>query len=271
MSEKLKREFLELLEQDREFRYTVAGYIGLAEILKRLDKLEEGNNKIWEEIKRLREEQVKLWENQNRIWEEIKKLREGQEKLWEEVRSLRGGQNKLWENQNKLWENQNRLWEEVKALRESHNKLVREQERTRRYMIASFKDLSRALGVTFEEHAASFLEVMLIEMGYPEARVERKYLLFKNEIIEINMFCEEPLIVGEITLSVRSISEAQREIKKLIKRIKAVEKKYGRKPMLSVLSVVRSTPEATEALKTLAEKHNIRLILGREIREALQI
>lgn len=39
---KLKKEFLELLEKDLEFRYTVAGYLGLSEILKRLDRLEEG-------------------------------------------------------------------------------------------------------------------------------------------------------------------------------------------------------------------------------------
>ncbi|MEM2344678.1 MAG: hypothetical protein QXI73_05090, partial [Thermoproteota archaeon] len=79
---KLKEEFIELLDKDREFRYTVAGYLGLSEILKRLDRLEEGQNKLWE----------------------------GQEKLWEEVKLLREGQNKLWEGQEKLWE-------EVKLLR----------------------------------------------------------------------------------------------------------------------------------------------------------
>jgi len=61
MSEKLKREFIELLERDIEFRYIVAGYIGLSEILKRLDILERGQNK--------------LWENQNKLWEEVKFLR----------------------------------------------------------------------------------------------------------------------------------------------------------------------------------------------------
>jgi DNA repair ATPase RecN len=42
----LKREFLELLEKDREFRYAVAGYLGLDEILKRLDKHDEKFNEI---------------------------------------------------------------------------------------------------------------------------------------------------------------------------------------------------------------------------------
>jgi len=39
--ESLKEEILEFLDKDREFRYAVAGYIGLSEILKRLDNLAE--------------------------------------------------------------------------------------------------------------------------------------------------------------------------------------------------------------------------------------
>jgi chromosome segregation ATPase len=157
--DKLKEEFLKLLDRDLEFRYAVAGYLGLSEILKRLDRLEEGQNKLWEnqnrlweEVKSLREgqnklweNQNKLWENQNRLWEEIKALREGQNKLWEnqnklweEIKALREGQNRLWENQNKLleelkslregqnklWENQNKLWEEVRGLKVTQARLA---------------------------------------------------------------------------------------------------------------------------------------------------
>jgi hypothetical protein len=161
MSTDLKSEFLRLLEKDIEFRYAVAGYLGLSEIIKKLDWLIEEQRKIWEEVKHiweeiksLREDQHKLWENQNKMWEEIKSLREGQEKLWEnqnkmweEIRALRENQNKIWEeiralreNQNKiweeirtikedirkLWENQNRMWEEIRALRENQNKIWEE-------------------------------------------------------------------------------------------------------------------------------------------------
>ncbi|NHV06289.1 MAG: hypothetical protein HA495_03010 [Thaumarchaeota archaeon] len=81
MTNKLKEEFLELLDKDKEFRYTVAGYLGLSEILKRLDKLEEGQNK--------------LWESQNKLWDEVRALRESQNKLWAEVKDLRITQNRL--------------------------------------------------------------------------------------------------------------------------------------------------------------------------------
>lgn len=65
----LKKEFLELLDKDIEFRYAVAGYLGLSEILKRLDGLAE-------EQAELREEQVKLGKEQVRLAEELIRLRE---------------------------------------------------------------------------------------------------------------------------------------------------------------------------------------------------
>jgi hypothetical protein len=46
----LKEEFLELLERDKEFRYAVAGKLGLEEILRRLDRHEEHLTKLREDL-----------------------------------------------------------------------------------------------------------------------------------------------------------------------------------------------------------------------------
>ncbi len=119
MASELKKEFLDLLDKDAEFRYAIAGYLGLGEIIKKLDEhgeilkqLVESNNKLWEEVKFLREGQDKLWQENQRIWEELKSLREGQDKLWQE-------------NQ--------RIWEELKSLREDMQKgFQRHEERFER-------------------------------------------------------------------------------------------------------------------------------------------
>ncbi|MEM2491313.1 MAG: hypothetical protein QXG96_03880, partial [Candidatus Bathyarchaeia archaeon] len=58
----LKKEILELLDKDLEFRYAIAGYLGLSEILKRLDALAE-------EQVRLRQEQAGIGEETRRIWD----------------------------------------------------------------------------------------------------------------------------------------------------------------------------------------------------------
>jgi uncharacterized coiled-coil DUF342 family protein len=112
--ETLKREILELLDKDVEFRYAVAGYLGLSEIMKKLDTLVE--------------EQIKLREEQTKIWKEITKLWEGQNKLWEEVKNLREGQNKLWE--------------EVKLLRANY-------ERMRKYMLSGFREHWTLIGMRY--------------------------------------------------------------------------------------------------------------------------
>ncbi|MEM1945607.1 MAG: hypothetical protein QXF95_01170 [Candidatus Caldarchaeum sp.] len=208
MAGKLRREFIELLEKDEEFRYTVAGYLGLSEILKAL-----------------------------------KNLREGQEKLWH-------GQEKLWEGQEKLWE---------------------EMRRTRSYMFTAFSELKSALGVTFEMHAAAYVELVLHEMGYEGVKVEKKHILHNGEILEIDIFSENPLVVGEVTSSLKDVASASREVEKLLTRVRAVEEKYGLRPVLTVLSVATASKQAAEKLVEEAERHGFRLVLGKEIEEALQI
>jgi uncharacterized protein YoxC len=299
MAVRLRRQFLKLLDEDKEFRYTVAGYLGLGEILKRLDSIEEnirkiweeirglregqerlweGQNRLWEEVKALREGQEKLWDGQNKLWEEVKQLREGQNKLWEEVKALREGQEKLWEEvkllregQNKLWEGQNRLWEEVKALREGQEKLWASHRRLENYMRSAFGELRTALGVTYEMHAAAYLTMMLYEMGYEKAEVVSKSFVEDGEIVEVDLFNEEPLVVGEVTLAVKDVGDAEREVEKVMRRVGLVERVFGRRVFMAVLSVANLYPEAADTLKSLAARNGIRLILGREIKEALQL
>jgi len=107
MFAELKSKILRLLREDEEFRYAVAGLIGLEEILKRIDTLTEEQTRIWSEIKALREEQTKIWEEIRTLREEQVKFREEQTKMWHEIRELRKEQTKMWE--------------EIKTLREDMN------------------------------------------------------------------------------------------------------------------------------------------------------
>jgi hypothetical protein len=63
---RLKSRILKMLKEDEEFRYAVAGLIGLEEILKRLDKHDA-------EIAKLREDMIKGVERHDR---ELERLRE---------------------------------------------------------------------------------------------------------------------------------------------------------------------------------------------------
>ncbi|MEM1950163.1 MAG: hypothetical protein QXY50_06830 [Candidatus Caldarchaeum sp.] len=218
----LKRELLRLLEEDEEFRYAVAGRIGILEILKRLDRLEEEMNKLLGSNNRLWENQQKLWESQNRLWEEVRSLREGQEKLWqgqeklwEEVRSLREGQEKLWEGQNKLWEGQNKLWEEVRSLREGQNRLeesmARLQDavallaRTQGELAKQVGALSETIGFGLEDVARVVVPGWLQrhEGIVMAEEFTRKWITVDGEEIEVNLYGEgekdgrKLVIIGE--------------------------------------------------------------------------
>ncbi|MCD6509862.1 MAG: hypothetical protein J7L11_05705 [Thermoprotei archaeon] len=290
MSAELKREFLELLEKDKEFRYAVAGYLGLSEIMRKLDlvveriaKLEEGQKRIWENIERLWEEikelgrgQERLWkevrglsESQRKLWEEVRELRKGQEKLWEEVRELRRGQERLWKEVGKLWEevrelseSQRRLWEEVRELRKEQGRLWREV-RGLRY---NFEQLGRAVGMTLDHYTASFLKRYLMDMGYPEPKIEVDVKFrYEGGYLEVNVFCEDPLLVGEVTTYLGTVDEAKSELEKLLERSKIIEGMFKRSVKFKVLAVANVKEGIAQVLRDLAEKNCVLLIVGREV------
>ena len=74
----LKSRILRLLREDEEFRYAVAGLIGLEEILKRLDRHES-------ELVKLREDMNRLREDMNRHGSELVRLREDMNRLREDM------------------------------------------------------------------------------------------------------------------------------------------------------------------------------------------
>ncbi|MEM2060207.1 MAG: DUF3782 domain-containing protein [Archaeoglobaceae archaeon] len=80
IKELVKETIIEMIEKDKEFRYAIAGAIGLQEILKRFDKHEEILLRHGEELKKLREDMSEGFRRHEEILlrheEELKKLRE---------------------------------------------------------------------------------------------------------------------------------------------------------------------------------------------------
>jgi uncharacterized protein YoxC len=272
----LKEKFLELLDKDKEFRYAVAAYLGLADILRRLDRFEEIQTKILEEIREMRIEQNKLWENQNKMWEEIKNLRENQEKLWEnqnkmweEIKGLRENQEKLWENQNKMWENQNKIWEEInktwkeiKSLREEQTKIWKEI-RSINERIKAIQEEQRRLSITVERLTISVEEEAKDVISYrlsKELGIEIKLdRLFINDR-EINIYgaVGDICVIGEA--SVRVGPRIVKEIEEKIELVRKYKPELLKPKLIKVIYADVIPPKVLE----LASKNNIWVLNWKE-------
>ncbi len=223
MTVRLKKSLIKLLEEDKEFRYTVAGYLGLSEILRRLDGLESNMERLWEG-------QNKLWENVNKLWEEVKMLREGQERLWEEVRQLRESQNRLWETQSRLWEGQEKLWQEVRDMRVTLNRVAVTLDR---------------LTISVEEEGLSFIRHRLkTDLGV-EIRLERMFV----DSREVNVYgaSDDLCVVGEA--AVRLGTGVVDELLDKIAFMGARRPELLRPKIIKVIFTDYATPDALEYAK----------------------
>ncbi|MEM2312684.1 MAG: DUF3782 domain-containing protein [Candidatus Nezhaarchaeales archaeon] len=229
LSKEEKLKLLKTLEEDLEFRYAIAGLIGISEVLRRLDGLEESQNRLWES-------QKKLWENQNKLWE-------SQKKLWE-------NQNKLWENQNKLWENQNKLLEEIKNLREGQDRLWRE--------VLSLKvavgSLGRRWGLDLEKTVLEIYRYALEERGIEPGRVEKftyvdvdgRYYR-KGARLELDVYVHDEKIYF---IEVKSHGEVE-DVEWFKEKSGIVKKIIGKEPEKLIFIAVNMDKEAMERAKQL--------------------
>ncbi|MBO3831882.1 MAG: hypothetical protein FGF51_00640, partial [Candidatus Brockarchaeota archaeon] len=87
----------------------------------------------------------------------------------------------------------------------------------------------------------------------------------EKEEVEINIFNEDPLVVGEVTTYVESEEKAIDEIGKVVKRINLVQKVFGRKVEYAFLAVGNVSKDALEKLEKEAERNGIKLIFRRMI------
>jgi DNA repair exonuclease SbcCD ATPase subunit len=219
----LREEFLELLKKDEEFRYTVLGYLGLEELTRRMDYYQSTQTKIWEEIKGLREEQSK-------IWEEIKGLRE----------------------------DFNKMLGRIELLEKGHVDLRQSIEGLRSELFVGFDSMRVFAGVSLEEFVKVWMSGYLRERGILPVGSSLDKAVVDGE--EINLFSEEPLIVGEVTAYAGSVEE----ISKLLRKVEVAKKKYKKEPRYLFLRVLTAPSSVAKEMKRMARVKNIDLVIGKE-------
>ena len=135
---------------------------------------------------------------------------------------------------------------------ETHGRLERTVESLRDSMIHGFGELSKFAGLTFEEFTRRFLSQYLRSMNIIPKDAELHKTVIDGE--EINMFFEDPLIVGEVT----SYAESSLEVDKLIRKVEIVRSRYGKEPLKYLLVLTAKKDVAGEMKKKAIENDGAR-------------
>ncbi len=135
-----------------------------------------------------------------------------------------------------------------------------------RYLTSAVNEIKSALGVTMEDYTAVWLSRWLEEKGY-KCDVRTRITIVVNPTTgdsrEVDVICWNPLVVGEVTTTIRTVEEAEREIGKLLDSVAYAEKVAGVKHYAKILAVEVAPGEIAEYLERRARELDITLVLGR--------
>jgi hypothetical protein len=264
---------LRLLKEDEEFRYAVAGLLGLEEILKRLDRNEQ-------ELVRLREDMAKMFEKHEerfarieeeirRIWQEIAKLREDMvkgferhdreiERLTEELTKLREDMVKGFERHDaelaKLREDMVKGFErhdrEIQRLTEEMNKLREDMTKGFELVNRHISAIGARWGIVAEDAFREGLRGILekefgVKVDRWIARDEDGMVYGFSSVIEIDIAIKD----GKTMLIEISSSVDKSKVAAFLRKAQLYETKTGIKPERLIMVTPYADEDAIEAAR----------------------
>jgi predicted nuclease with TOPRIM domain len=189
-------------------------------------------------------------------------VREGFKIFDEGLRRIEERFEKVDERFEKIDERFERIDERFKGIERRLSTL----ENNVKYLMSAVNELKSALGVTMEDYTAVWLSRWLEEKGY-KCDVRTRITIVVNPTTgdsrEVDVICWNPLVVGEVTTTIRTVEEAEREIRKLLDSVAYAEKAAGAKHYAKILAVEIAPSEIAEYLERRARELDITLVLGR--------
>jgi len=223
VSHRLREEFFKLLKEDEEFRFAILGYLGISEILKRLDD----NTKA---IKSLQEQ---VYELQKEVREHSKAIRELQEETHKQSEAIK--------------ELQRQVSELVKTVGE---------------VKVAVGSLGRRLGRQFERLVFEVYRDALESRGISPGKVEKfihvdydgRYTGKPGFKLEIDMYIHDQELY---LLEVKSLVEED-DVEWFMQKCEIAEKILNRKASRRIILGVNVVKEAIE----IAKRYGVDIIYG---------
>ncbi|RSN76470.1 hypothetical protein [Candidatus Methanodesulfokora washburnensis] len=244
LSAEEKKRFLKSLDEDKEFRYAVAGYLGIGEILKRLDSLEESMKK--------------LWENQNKLWEEVKSLREDFNTLKSDVSTLKEDISTLKSDVSTLKSDVSVLKSDVSTLKSDVSVLksdvsmlksdmgtLKEDVSTLKKDVGDIRTTLDRLTLTVEDEARSVIKHRIKRDLNIDIELDRVFI----DEREVNIYgaVNDICVIGEAT--VRLGTKLIDELLDKIELIKHERPDLLRKKVIKVIYADYAVPDAVESAR----------------------
>ncbi len=259
-----KKRFLRALEEDEEFRYAVAGKLGILEVLKRLDRIEEELRKLWmkslEHDKRFKAIEKKLLEHDKRFEEINKRFEAIEKKLLEHDKRLEAIEKKLLEHDKRFEAIERKLLEHDKRFEAIEKKLLDHDEKfkqihkevlTLRAQVGGFT--SRA-GRGIERLILEVYRDVLKQKGIQAEKVEKISIkdvdgrwLRRGARIELDIYIHNQDVWF---IEVKSLVEPD-DVEWFQTRCEIMEKVLGKKPTRKLIIAIDIFKEALERAREL--------------------
>lgn len=240
LSKKEKQRILKTLETDEEFRYAIAGLIGL--------------NIIISELKKLREDFAKHIEMEEKRWEENEKRWEKNEKKWQETFKILEEHRKRLEEHSRILEGYGKRLEEHSRILEEHGKRLEELTKVVGELKVAIGSLGRRWGIDLEKTVLELYKHSLKERGIELGRIEKftykdidgRYYR-RGAKIEVDVYAHDE---KTYLIEVKSHAELE-DVEWFFEKANIVEKILGKKVDKLIIVTVNIDKEALERAKEL--------------------
>jgi len=231
MLNKLKDDILRLLKEDEEFRYAVIGLLGLQRLEEVIARLTDSHIELKNVVVRMEERLANVEERQTKVEERLEEHDRKFNEIIAEIRDLRRVSNE-------------------------HTVMLRNMQGM---MIHGFAQMGKFAGISLESLVRSILTNVMRDNGELPKDKEITSITIDGE--EIDIFCDDPLIVGEVT----SYAESIDEVSKLIKKVKLVRDRFNKEPKHILLIITNIERDVYDDMLREAESNGIEVIIGKRV------
>jgi uncharacterized coiled-coil protein SlyX len=217
----------------------------LTKIEERLAKVEDRLSKVEEAVIELRNTVIELKNVVVRMEERLTKVEERQTKVEE----------RLEEHDRKF----NEIIAEIRDLRRVSNEHTVMLRNMQGMMIHGFAQMGKFAGISLESLVRGILTNVMRDNGELPKDKEITSITIDSE--EIDIFCDDPLIVGEVT----SYAESIDEVSKLVKKVKLVRDRFNKEPKHVLLIITNIKRDVYDDMLREAEGNGIEVIIGKRV------